>query len=93
MKLLLHIECLGDRTVKRRGRPADRRRLSRPRFDAWPLQVLALLFLNLALAPAVAAATGADLPQKSVYALTLLGLVVLGLLIYLFLVIFQPERF
>lgn len=58
-----------------------------------PFQLFALLILNLAIAPAVGAATGPDISRKAAYALAALGLVVLGLAIYLFIVIFQPERF
>lgn len=58
-----------------------------------PVQLFALLILNLAIAPAVAAATGPDISRKAAYALAALGLVILGLAIYLFVVIFQPERF
>lgn len=58
-----------------------------------PFQLFALLILNLAIAPAVAAATGPDISRKAAYALAALGLVILGLAIYLFVVIFQPERF
>lgn len=58
-----------------------------------PIQLFLLLCLNLAIAPAVDAATGAEITRKAAYALGVLGMVTLGLSIYLFVVIFQPERF
>jgi K+-transporting ATPase KdpF subunit len=53
---------------------------------------LALCF-NLLLAPAVQAATGSELSRTQSYALGILGLGVVALGIYLFIVMFQPERF
>jgi K+-transporting ATPase KdpF subunit len=58
-----------------------------------PIQIFLLLCLNLLLAPAVDAATGAEVTRKAAYALGLLGMVIVGLSVYLFVVIFQPERF
>ncbi|MEO8893173.1 MAG: K(+)-transporting ATPase subunit F [Coleofasciculaceae cyanobacterium] len=58
-----------------------------------PIQIFLLLCLNLLLAPAVDAATGAEINHKASYALGLLGMVIVGLSVYLFVVIFQPERF
>jgi K+-transporting ATPase KdpF subunit len=58
-----------------------------------PIQIFLLLCLNLLLAPAVDAATGAEITRKAAYALGLLGMVIVGLSVYLFVVIFQPERF
>ena len=63
------------------------------RRNPFPIQVFLLMCLNLLIAPAVYAATGEDLTRKAAYALGLLGLVTLGLAIYLFAVILQPERF
>lgn len=57
-----------------------------------PLQIFLVMCANLLVAPAVYGATG-ELTRKAAYALGLLGLVTLGLAIYLFTVIFQPERF
>ena len=57
------------------------------------IQIFLLLCLNLLLAPAVDAATGAEITRKAAYALGLLGIVIFGLAVYLFVVIFQPERF
>ena len=53
---------------------------------------LAMCF-NLLLAPAVQAATGNELSRTQSYALGILGLGVVALGIYLFVVMFQPERF
>jgi K+-transporting ATPase KdpF subunit len=58
-----------------------------------PLGLFLLLCFNLLLAPAVQAATPAVESRFSAYTITLLGLVILSLSIYLFVVIFQPERF
>jgi K+-transporting ATPase KdpF subunit len=57
-----------------------------------PLVIFILLCVNLLIAPAVYAADGALEPRYA-YALGLLGLVTLGLVAYLFVVVFQPERF
>ncbi|TAF07887.1 MAG: K(+)-transporting ATPase subunit F [Nostocales cyanobacterium] len=58
-----------------------------------PLSLFLLLCFNLLLAPAVQAATPAAESRFSAYTITLLGLVTLCLCVYLFVVIFQPERF
>lgn len=58
-----------------------------------PLQLFLLLCLNLATAPVVQAASAGELSRGNAYALGLLGLVTVGLSVYLFVVIFQPERF
>lgn len=58
-----------------------------------PLNLFLLLCLNLLLAPAVQAATPAAESRFSAYTITLLGLITLSLCVYLFVVIFQPERF
>lgn len=58
-----------------------------------PLQLFLVLCLNLAIAPAVQAAAGGELTRGNAYALGLLGLVTVGLAVYLFVVILQPERF
>ena len=57
------------------------------------IQLFLLLCLNLLIAPAVDAATGPEITRKAAYALGLLGIVIVGLAIYLFAVILQPERF
>jgi K+-transporting ATPase KdpF subunit len=51
------------------------------------------LCLNVMLAPVVYAATGEALTRQTTYAIGVLLLVTIGLSIYLFTVIFQPERF
>lgn len=58
-----------------------------------PIQMFLLLCLNLLIAPAVDAATGEEITHKAAYALGILGIVTVGLAIYLFAVILQPERF
>ena len=67
-------------------------------WDLWcqrkyPTYLLLLLIFNLILAPAVQASTGLVLTRPQAYALTLLGLATLILSVYLFVVMFQPERF
>lgn len=54
---------------------------------------LIILGLNLILSPLVQASTGGILSRSQSYALGLLGLVTVSLFVYLFVVIFQPERF
>jgi len=58
-----------------------------------PLSLFLLLCFNLLLAPAVQAATPSVESRFLAYTITLLGLVTLCLCVYLFVVIFQPERF
>lgn len=58
-----------------------------------PLYLFLLLCLNLIFAPAIYAAADGGLERRYAYALGLLGLVTFGLIIYLFVVVFQPERF
>lgn len=55
--------------------------------------IFVLLCVNLVIAPAVYAASDGALERRYAYALGLLGLVTLGLVAYLFVVVFQPERF
>jgi K+-transporting ATPase KdpF subunit len=57
-----------------------------------PRYLFFILCLNLALAPAVQA-VGTDLSRTQSSALGILGLVILSLSTYLFVVMFQPERF
>ena len=54
---------------------------------------LVILGLNLILSPLVQASTAGILSRGQSYALGLLGLVTVSLFVYLFVVIFQPERF
>jgi K+-transporting ATPase KdpF subunit len=58
-----------------------------------PVGIFVLLCVNLVIAPAVYAASDGALERRYAYALGLLGLVTLGLVAYLFVVVFQPERF
>ena len=67
--------------------------LSRWRRQQLPLVIFLMLCLNLVIAPVVYAAAGEQLERRYAYAIGVLGLVMLGLCIYLFVVVFQPERF
>ncbi|MFK0731172.1 MAG: potassium-transporting ATPase subunit F [Gloeotrichia echinulata GP01] len=58
-----------------------------------PLTIFFILCFNVLLAPVVAAATPAKISHWQVYTISLLGLVTGALSVYLFVVIFQPERF
>ncbi|MEZ2229725.1 MULTISPECIES: K(+)-transporting ATPase subunit F [unclassified Microcoleus] len=58
-----------------------------------PVQLFLVMCFNAIIAPAVYAASGEDLTRKAVWGLSLLGLVIIALSIYLLVVIFQPERF
>jgi K+-transporting ATPase KdpF subunit len=58
-----------------------------------PLYLFLLLSLNLAIAPAVQATTGEAFSRSQAYALGGLGLVTVALSVYLFTVMFQPEKF
>jgi K+-transporting ATPase KdpF subunit len=58
-----------------------------------PKILLLGLLINAAIVPALYSATGSDIPRGTAYALGLLGLVVVGLAVYLTAVILQPERF
>lgn len=58
-----------------------------------PLKLFIALCLNLIVAPAVLAASGGTISRVNAYAIGLLGLVTVGLAIYLMMVMLQPERF
>lgn len=58
-----------------------------------PLIIFLVLSLNVILAPIVYAATDGTWQRTQVYALGILGFVTLGLVIYLFDVVFRPERY
>jgi K+-transporting ATPase KdpF subunit len=58
-----------------------------------PLYLFLTLCFNLLLAPAVLAATGGELSRLQAWAIALLGIVTVSLSGYLFVVMFQPERF
>lgn len=57
-----------------------------------PVYFFSILLLNLITSPLVYASNAAFTRGQS-YALGLLGLVIFSLFIYLFVVIFQPEKF
>lgn len=58
-----------------------------------PLYLFLGLCFNLFLAPAVFAATDGDLSRTQSYWLAALGLVTIALAVYLFFVMFVPEKF
>ncbi|MFH7244176.1 MAG: potassium-transporting ATPase subunit F [Spirulina sp.] len=58
-----------------------------------PKILLLGLLINALIAPALHATTGPDISRGTAYALGLLGLVVVGLAVYLAAVIVQPEKF
>jgi K+-transporting ATPase KdpF subunit len=58
-----------------------------------PRTLLIALLMALAMAPAVQAATGMTLDRGQTLAIVMLCLTTVALSIYLFVVIFQPERF
>lgn len=58
-----------------------------------PLAIFLALCLNLVIAPIVYAAAKGELERYQAWSLGILGLVTLGLTVYLFVVVFQPERF
>lgn len=58
-----------------------------------PIAIFLVLCMNVLLAPTVYGAADGSVERKSAYAIALLGLVTLGLVVYLFVVVFQPERF
>lgn len=57
------------------------------------VRIFSVMCFNLLIAPAVYAYGGDELTRKAAWSLGLLGLVTIGLSIYLFAVIFEPERF
>ncbi|MDM9384217.1 K(+)-transporting ATPase subunit F [Chlorogloeopsis sp. ULAP01] len=58
-----------------------------------PLILFIALSVNLIIAPVVYATAEGTLERRSAWAIGILGLVTLALIIYLFFVVFQPERF
>ena len=66
---------------------------SRWRRQQLPLAIFLVLCINLVIAPVVYAAADGTLERRSAWALGILGFVTLGLTVYLFVVVFQPERF
>lgn len=61
--------------------------------DKLSVYLLSILLINLIISPLVYASTNQILSKGQSYALSLLGLVTISLFIYLFIVIFQPEKF
>lgn len=61
--------------------------------NPFPLLIFLALTCNLILAPAIYGSTVEPITRNAAYALGILILVVISLSIYLFIVIFQPERF
>jgi K+-transporting ATPase KdpF subunit len=59
----------------------------------YPTYLFLALCFNLILAPLVLAATGNTFSTSQAYALGILGIGTVALSIYLFVVMFQPERF
>ncbi|MBD2344947.1 K(+)-transporting ATPase subunit F [Anabaena subtropica FACHB-260] len=57
------------------------------------LAIAIILGLHLIINPVVYAATSITLNQSAAWAFGILGVVIAALVIYLFAVIFQPERF
>ena len=62
-------------------------------FQKLPLAIFVALCLNLLIAPIVYAAADGTLERRSAWAIGVLGLVTLAVIVYLFVVVFQPERF
>jgi hypothetical protein len=58
-----------------------------------PLYLFLALCFNLVVAPVVYAASSYELSRPQAWALGLLGLATLALSVYLFVVMFAPERF
>jgi K+-transporting ATPase KdpF subunit len=59
----------------------------------YPTYIFLALCLNVILASAAFAATGDTFSRPQIYALGILGLGTVALSAYLFVVMFQPERF
>ncbi|MBD2167592.1 potassium-transporting ATPase subunit F [Calothrix membranacea FACHB-236] len=57
------------------------------------LSTLMVLGFTVAFAPVVYAASDVNLESRTTWAIGILGLVTISLVIYLFIVVFQPERF
>ncbi len=59
----------------------------------YPKYIFFALCLNLIVAPAIYAANSESFTKFQAYALGVLGIVTLAFSIYLFVVMFQPEKF
>ncbi|MBD2198875.1 MULTISPECIES: potassium-transporting ATPase subunit F [Calothrix] len=66
---------------------------SQSRKQKLPLAIFIVLCLNLAIAPVVYAAADGELERRSAWAIGILSFITIAIVIYLFVVIFQPERF
>jgi K+-transporting ATPase KdpF subunit len=66
---------------------------SQSRRQRLPLGIFIVLCLNLAIAPVVYAAADGTLERRSAWAIGILGFVTITIVIYLFVAVFQPERF
>ncbi|QDL08260.1 K+-transporting ATPase [Brasilonema octagenarum UFV-E1] len=73
-------------------KPLAYRSLGASRSQKLPLAIFVALCLNLLIAPIVYAADS-TLERFSGWAIGVLGLVTLAIIIYLSIVVFQPERF
>ena len=58
-----------------------------------PFFLFIILYFNLIIAPTVLAATGGTVSRSNAYAIGLLGLLTVGMAIYLMVVMLQPQRF
>jgi K+-transporting ATPase KdpF subunit len=58
-----------------------------------PVQLFLVMCFNSIIAPAAYAAADEGLTKKAAWGLSLLGLAIVGLAVYLIVVIFQPEKF
>ncbi|NJM73651.1 MAG: K(+)-transporting ATPase subunit F [Scytonema sp. RU_4_4] len=58
-----------------------------------PLAIFVALCLNLMIAPIIYAAADGTLERLSAWSIGILGLVILAIVIYLFVVVSQPEHF
>ena len=61
--------------------------------NPFPFRLFLMMCLNLVIAPAVYASAGQTIERTQAWAIGILALVTVGLAIYLFAVILQPERF
>jgi K+-transporting ATPase KdpF subunit len=75
--LIETIQNIGDRLLK----------------NYWAKVLFLTISLNLIIAPVVMAASGTEITRNTAYAIGILYCVTLALSVYLFTVIFQPERF
>ncbi|WP_242038111.1 potassium-transporting ATPase subunit F [Tolypothrix sp. FACHB-123] len=66
---------------------------SQSRRQQLPLGIFIVMCLNLAIAPVVYAASDGLLERRSAWAIGILGCVTMAIVIYLLVVVFQPERF